>query len=157
MPIPAWIALSGVFVASCVCVYASLILWAKVWNERRRHVADGEVRETLTLPLNVGMRSPRFIASPTPKSSTGPHVPPLFLTISQSLTFLNSSSLSDIHFSLLSSQTFAFYLLFLLHAPFSFALLSHLTRPPLPFISLERNLISPSSWSVHNSPSLLNW
>lgn len=85
--------LHGLLWALCllplVCAYASLILWAKVWNERQRHVADGEVRETFKLPLNVGMCSPRFIASPTPQSIAGPHVPPLFLTISLSLTFLN--------------------------------------------------------------------
>lgn len=145
MPIPAWIVLS----AAC----ATLILWAKVWNERQRHHADGEVRETLQLPRLWD----RCGGLPLPQLNTfSPlYVPPLFLAILLSLNPLNSFSRFWISpFGLI----FPGFLLCILFTFCSFIHLSlSFSSPTLPSVSPEGNLISPSSWPVHNSPSLHGW
>lgn len=161
MPIPAWIALSGVFVGACVCVcHANPLSRSLEWKVEAHCWWRGE--GDLQAPLTVGLCSR---GSPLPQLLTYSlghvfllYVPPLFFTILLSLTFLNFFPAFWYHISVLSSQAFALHFVYflLLHTPFSFILL---TRPPspLPSTSPEGNLISPSSWPVHNSPSLHVW
>lgn len=127
-------------VLACAC--ASLILWAKVWNERQRHIADGEVREAFKHPT-VGLcrrvrHCPYLFTSATCFSPSCPSPPPppqyLFCFFS-TLTFLNFlfsfSLLRYGHISALSvaASCFAFCLLF----PASYTFLFHALPSSSPF------------------------
>lgn len=134
-------------VLACTCVL--LILWAKVGNERQKHIADGEVREALKLPT-VGLYRRAAFSLPSSSASCWRFSP--FWTQSSFL------SLFWCHISVLSSQTFCSVscLLFFLYPPFSFIL--HLVFSFLPHpLSPYGNLISPSSWPVHSEPTLHGW
>lgn len=157
MPIPAWIALSAVFVGACVCL-ANPLSWSLEWKVEPHCWWRGE--RDLQAPPTVGLCSR---GSPLPNSSL-PH-----LATSSSFTWLPSSSVCCClspcwNSSLLSNVTFLSYLhRLLLCILFTFCLFIHfllsfssLPSPP-PSILPKGNLISPSSCVVHNTPSLDGW
>ena len=122
-----WLWAVCLLVHACAC--ASLILWAKVWNERQRHIADGKVREAFKLPT-VGLSSRGSLHLFTPAARFSPSCPSVLQYLSVILTFLKC-----LFFFLISSTcpTFSGFLLtfLFLHAPFIlYLLLSLLLSPP---------------------------
>lgn len=102
----------------CWCACASLILWAKVWNEKQRHIADGKVREAFKLPT-VGLSSRGSLHLFTPAARLLLHVP-LFFSICLSVSpFWNVSSSSWYPPPVLPSQAFCLLFYSFMHLSFS--------------------------------------
>lgn len=124
--------LHGLLWAVCLLVLASacasLILWAKVWNERQRHIADGEVREAFKLST-VGLCSrgtplPRLLTPATCFSPSCPSPLPQYLSLSP---FWTSFSLPYTAAALLT-----YFFLSFTHLSLSLSTFSSPSLPPHP-------------------------